>query len=104
MSNNISALSLSDILAALNSGTVNMEDVIKGLKTETSFVRQGNNFRELKIETVSRVNGNLANVYTLGEKIDRDGNKVVAKTRKKKDNEQASVPTPSAPTRAGGRR
>lgn len=75
---------LNETLNDLNSGKDSMDALIERLKSQAAFVRTGSTYRLLERDGVSFVKGEMALVYTLGEKCDRHGNKVVAKPRKKK--------------------
>ena len=76
--------SLKDVLAALNSGELTMDQLLENLDTRTAYVRRGSSFSQLKYEAISQVNGEFAKVYTLAsEKIERDGSVVERKPRKK---------------------
>ena len=76
--------SLKDVLAALNSGELSMDQLLENLDTKTAYVRRGSSFAVLKYESVSQINGEFAKVYTLAsEKIERDGKPVERKPRKK---------------------
>lgn len=77
--------SLNDVVKALNTGELTMDDLLANLDTETSYVRRGTSFAELKFENISQVNGKLAKIYSLAsDKIERDGTKVQRKPRAKK--------------------
>lgn len=75
---------LNETLQELNAGKITMEQLIEALTAKPAFVRTGSTFRRLERDGVSFVRGEMALVYTLGEKTDRDGNKVVVKPRKTK--------------------
>ena len=77
--------SLVDVVKALNSGELTMDQLLENLSTETAYVRRGNSYAALKYENVSQINGKFAKVYSVAtDKIERDGTKVERKPRKKK--------------------
>lgn len=77
--------SLVDVVKALNSGELTMDQLLENLSTETAYVRRGNSYAALKYENVSQINGKFAKVYSVAsEKIERDGSVVERKPRKKK--------------------
>jgi len=77
--------SLVDVVKALNSGELTMDQLLENLSTETAYVRRGNSYAALKYENVSQINGKFAKVYSLAsEKIERDGTVVARKPRTKK--------------------
>lgn len=77
--------SLKDVLAALNSGELTMDQLLENLDTKTAYVRRGTSFAALKYENVSQINGEFAKVYSVAsEKIERDGKPVERKPRAKK--------------------
>lgn len=77
--------SLVDVVKALNSGELTMDQLLENLSTETAYVRHGNSYAALKYENVSQINGKFAKVYSVAsEKIERDGSVVERKPRKKK--------------------
>lgn len=71
-------------LNALNNGQQEMEDLVAKLRSKSGFLRAGNAYRELLVDGVSIVKGELVVAYKLGAKIDLMGNAVVAKPRKAK--------------------
>ena len=77
--------SLNDVVKALNTGELSMEDLLANLDTEAAYVRRGTSFAELKFENISQVNGKLAKVYSVAsDRIERDGTVVARKPRAKK--------------------
>lgn len=77
--------SLVDVVKALNSGELTMDQLVENLSTETAYVRRGNSYAALKYENVSQINGKFAKVYSVAaEKIERDGTVVARKPRAKK--------------------
>lgn len=80
------SINLNDVVAALNAGTLSMTDLINSIKPKNAYVRAGQSYRKLTQEPgVSQVAGDLAVIYTLGEKVDRHGKAVVPKERKAKN-------------------
>ncbi len=83
--------SLTDIVTALNSGELKMDDLLAQLSTETQYLRRGSSFVELKSDGVSFINGAPAKVFTADSKrIDREGKEVERQERKKKSENGAS--------------
>lgn len=77
--------SLNDVVKALNTGELSMEDLLANLDTEAAYVRRGTSFAELKFENISQINGKLAKVYSVAsDRIQRDGTAVARKPRAKK--------------------
>lgn len=77
--------SMKDVVNALNTGELTMDQLLENLSTETAYVRRGNSYAALKYENVSQINGKFAKVYSVAsEKIERDGTAVARKPRKKK--------------------
>lgn len=77
--------SLNDVVKALNTGELTMDQLLANLDTEVAYVRRGTSFAELKFENISQINGKLAKVYSLSsEKIERNGMIVERKPRTKK--------------------
>ncbi len=75
--------SLTDIVTALNTGELKMDDLLAQLSTEKMYIRRGSSFTELKPDGVSFVNGAPAKIFTADSKrIDRDGKEVERKSRK----------------------
>ena len=82
--------SLNDVVKALNTGELSMEDLLANLDTEAAYVRRGTSFAELKFENISQVNGKLAKVYSVSsDRIERDGKIVERKPRKKAESNGA---------------
>lgn len=78
--------SLNEVLSALNSGELSMDDLVNQLSTETQYVRRGATFASLVYDGVSFINGKPARVFTVaGERIDRNGVKVERKPRASKN-------------------
>jgi len=83
--------SLTDIVTALNTGELKMDDLLAQLSTEKMYIRRGSSFTELKPDGVSFVNGAPAKIFTADSKrIDRDGKEVERKERKKNSENGAS--------------
>jgi hypothetical protein len=75
--------SLTDIVTALNTGELKMDDLLAQLSTEKMYIRRGSSFAELKPDGVSFINGAPAKVFTAdSNRIDRDGKEVERKPRK----------------------
>jgi len=79
--------SLTEVVAALNTGEITMDQLLSQLETEKQYVRRGSNYSLLKYDGVSFVNGAPAKIFTVeSEKTDREGNVVARKPRKKDTN------------------
>lgn len=77
--------SLNDVVKALNTGELTMDQLLANLDTEVAYVRRGTSFAELKFENISQVNGKLAKIYSVAsDRIERDGTVVARKPRAKK--------------------
>lgn len=72
------------MLHALQSGETTPEKLIAELQSAQSYIRRGATFYPLVFENFSEINGKPANVYTLGDGIDRAGKTVEKRTRAKK--------------------
>jgi hypothetical protein len=82
--------SLNDVVKALNTGELTMDQLLANLDTEVAYVRRGTSFAELKFENISQVNGKLAKVYSVAsDRIERDGKIVERKPRKKAESNGA---------------
>lgn len=78
--------SLNEVLSALNSGELSMEELVNQLSTETQYVRRGATFARLVYDGVSFMYGKPARVFTIeGGRIDRNGVKVERKPRASKN-------------------
>ena len=76
--------SLNDVVKALNTGELTMDQLLANLDTEAAYVRRGTSFAELKFENISQVNGKLAKIYSVAsDRINRDGTIIERKPRKK---------------------
>lgn len=74
--------SLNDVITALNSGELSMDELLGQLSTEKQYVRRGTSYSELKYDGVSFINGAPAKIFTVAsEKIDRNGVIVERKSR-----------------------
>jgi len=79
---------LRDVVTALNSGELTMDDLLANLETKTMYVRRGASFSQLNYEGVSAIGGEFAKVFTVESKrIDRAGNEIVRQSRNGDDGE-----------------
>lgn len=83
--------SMTDVVAALNSGEITMDQLLSQLATEKQYIRRGTSYSELKYDGISFIAGAPAKVFTVdSERIDREGKKVESKPRKKNSENGAS--------------
>jgi hypothetical protein len=83
--------SMTDVVSALNSGELTMDQLLGQLATEKQYVRRGSSYSELKYDGVSFIAGAPAKVFTVdSERIDREGKEVESKPRKSKSDNGAS--------------
>ena len=83
--------SMTDVVAALNSGELTMDQLLSQLATEKQYIRRGTSYSELKYDGVSFIAGAPAKVFTLDTaRIDREGKEVERKERAKKSENGAS--------------
>lgn len=92
------AVTMTDILKALNSGEMKYDDLINGInqgvEISNSYALVGRIYRKLEKPTIGSICGSPARIYRLdGKKIHADGTEFKAKTRHKK---QSIVDTASA--------
>ncbi|HEY7160205.1 MAG TPA: hypothetical protein VH815_03055, partial [Acidobacteriota bacterium] len=80
--NTMTQKSLTEVVAALNSGEITMDQLLGQLETEKQYVRRGSTYSLLKYDGISFVVGAPAKVYTVeSTRIDRDGKEIERKSR-----------------------
>lgn len=73
-----------EVKAQILAGTFSLDKLIESLAGQKMYARAGANYRELIPESgASKVAGVYAKCYTFGPYIDKEGNKVAVRTRKK---------------------